>query len=206
MRLDPGEATLEQLGHVHAVTELHPAQHQPQYAGPPDQAQQPREAVGRFTGPGTVTEVACPGGRARPTGDGEDAGDHIEVTYRRSDRRRGSQLGDVEDAGLGRGDHVALQLDVDDQAGRPVREHRTERQMEHVECQTVPILRDVGHGQAPGQRHVHVVMLVVAGVARVVLVAGAAVRVLGVIAFVVLVPAMSGIPALVGRLTVAGMA
>ncbi|GAA1106267.1 hypothetical protein GCM10009629_57710 [Pseudonocardia alni] len=78
--------------------------------------------------------------------------------------------------------------------------------MEHVECQTVPILRDVGHGQAPGQRHVHVVMLVVAGVARVVLVAGAAVRVLGVIAFVVLVPAMSGIPALVGRLTVAGMA
>nr|WP_281010828.1 hypothetical protein [Pseudonocardia alni] len=50
------------------------------------------------------------------------------------------------------------------------------------------------------------VMLVVAGVARVVLVAGAAVRVLGVIAFVVLVPAMSGIPALVGRLTVAGMA
>ncbi|WP_169835107.1 MULTISPECIES: hypothetical protein, partial [Pseudonocardia] len=49
-------------------------------------------------------------------------------------------------------------------------------------------------------------MLVVAGVARGGLVAGAAVRVLGVIVFVVLVPAMSGIPALVGRLTVAGMA
>jgi hypothetical protein len=83
----------------------------------------------------------------------------------------------VQNVGGGLLDHVALQRHPHHQPGRPVRQHRAERDVQPVQRQPVPVGAQLGHRQPGDRPTVTVVPVVPAAVVRMV----GVVRVLGMV-------------------------
>ncbi|MFI0450285.1 hypothetical protein [Actinomadura sp. 6N118] len=68
-------------------------------------------------------------------------------------------------------DDIALQGNPEDQARRPVAEHRSQRDVQAVQLEPVAVRSTIGHRQATGHRHLPVMVMVVPAAALGLLVA-----------------------------------